>query len=65
MKCKTHFLLTVIFIAGGVDGRRLRHVLRDLAAVRPRGFPIHSLLPALRLPGRAGGPATDTQAKQV
>ena len=57
--------MSVIVIAGGVDGRRLRHVLRDLAAVRPRGFPVHSLLPTLRLPGRPGGPVTDTQAKQV
>lgn len=51
--------------AGRADGRRLRHVLRDLAAVRPGRHSVHSLRPAVRLPGRARAAAADTQAQQI
>ncbi|CAB0004567.1 unnamed protein product [Nesidiocoris tenuis] len=47
------------------DGRRLRHVLRNLAAVRSGRHAVHPLRPAVRIPGRARASAPDTQAQQI
>lgn len=51
--------------AGRSHGRRLRHVLRDLAAVRPGRYPVHPVRAAVRFLGRARAPAADPQAEQV
>jgi len=40
--------------AGGLDGRRLRHVLRDMAAFRPGRDQIHPVRSAVRLPRHSG-----------
>ena len=58
-------ILPILYIyiymyVGGVDRGRLRHVLRDLAAVRPRGLPVHQIFAALRLPRRPGTSPADT-----
>lgn len=37
--------------AGGSDGRRLRYVLRDLAALRPERHAVHQVRSAVRLLG--------------
>lgn len=51
--------------AGGPDGRRLRHVLRDMAALRSGRHAVHPVRSAVRLPGHPGAAAEDPQAEQV
>jgi len=51
--------------ARGPDGRRLRHVLRGVAALRPERHARHPVRSAVRLPGHPGAAAEDPQAEQV
>lgn len=48
-----------------IDGRRLRHVLRNLAAVRPGGHPVHPVRRPVGFPRRTRTTATNSQAQQV